>query len=207
MHYYSVVIPTMWRSDLLLKMLPEYESCDLVKEIIIIDNDPERSRDISQYTKATKYTKGYNIYVNPAWNWGRELANYELILANDDIHILNLRDVLSTIALSDYDIIGIRVSDRLLEIAITDISNNRFPANSYGCFMFVRNYTMIPDELKIYRGDYYLFMNAKKKGLLRGFSAKIERSKTIRSNLSCFRRICHQDMKIYARLKQEGKVP
>ena len=86
----SIIIPTMWRSDKILKMLPIYEKCDLVKEVIIIDNDPKLTPDLKPYSKILYYTNGENIYVNPAWNLGYTLSSNQVILANDDIIINDL---------------------------------------------------------------------------------------------------------------------
>lgn len=85
--YFSIVIPTMWKSNKIFGMLPVYEKSKYVKEIIIIDNNPKKKIDLSEYKKIRYYTKGKNIYVNPSWNWGYALSNYNLILANDDIII------------------------------------------------------------------------------------------------------------------------
>ena len=41
-NFFSIVIPTMWLSDKIQTMLDKYEDCSLVKEIIIIDNNPNK---------------------------------------------------------------------------------------------------------------------------------------------------------------------
>ena len=98
----SIVIPTMWRSNKILKMLPIYEKSELVKEVIIIDNDPKLTPNLKPYTKVLYYTNGNNIYVNPAWNLGYTLSSHRVILANDDIIIDELDNVLNLLINSDF---------------------------------------------------------------------------------------------------------
>jgi hypothetical protein len=209
--YFSVVIPTMWRSDKLLKMLPVYENSEYVKEIIIIDNDPTKTINLNQYTKVRYYTKGKNIFVNPSWNWGFALSNYNLILANDDVIIHDFNNVMKLISNSDCDIIGIKLhrakdnnvyddeEDKSLRISPIEF----FPAMGYGYFMFVKNYVYIPDQLKIWYGDKILFDVNKKRGILRNVDIDADKGKTINSNINEFRnKIAQNDIKIYEALTQ-----
>ena len=89
MDKYSVIIPTLWKSDRTKKLLSDLNECEYVDEIIIIDNTGTEERDIlpTIYPKLRMVSKGKNIYVNPAWNLGVELAKNDLIaLVNDDIN-------------------------------------------------------------------------------------------------------------------------
>jgi FkbM family methyltransferase len=85
----SVVMPTMWRCADVTKMeLMNIVSHELVDQIIIIDNDPEKrpNSDILNHEKITIYPMKKNIGVNPAWNMGVKLAKNDIIcIANDDI--------------------------------------------------------------------------------------------------------------------------
>ena len=47
--FYSLVIPTMWCSDKIFRMLPIYDKSEYIKEIIIIDNDFSKKPDLSLY--------------------------------------------------------------------------------------------------------------------------------------------------------------
>ena len=151
---FSVVIPTMWRSDYIHKMLPIYESSHLVNEIIIIDNDFIKCPDLKEFKKIKYYTEYKNIYVNPAWNIGYKLSNHKLVLINDDIFIPNINDVLDLINSSDFDFIGLDWSNKE-SLQITPI--DKFERNGFGCFIYVKNYLEIPNEYKIFRGDFFLF--------------------------------------------------
>lgn len=190
---FSIVIPTMWKSDYLLKMIPIYEKSFFVKEIIIIDNDHVNKIDLSIYSKIIYYTEFKNIFVNPAWNIGHKLSNYKLIIANDDIYIPNLDEVLNIINKSDYDIIGLDWNDKEnLKIEKID----EFRKNGFGCFMYIKKYTMIPEEFKIFRGDFWLFKNSIKRGILSNPLLGGEIGKTRKSN-SEFHNIGVNDLEIY----------
>jgi hypothetical protein len=182
---FSIIIPTMWRSDLIHEMLPIYDNSKFVGEIIIIDNDPTKTPPLSHYNKIKYYTKGENIFVNPAWNWGVLLASYKIILANDDILIENIDAILSATLNSPHDIIGVNIKD---QDGITSINTiKRFPANSYGCFMYIKNYMVIPEQLKIWYGDKLLFQHNKLRGIYCGFGIEIQKSTTINSDVKLFR--------------------
>ena len=74
---FSVIIPTMWKCDLIFKLLPILEASDFVGEILLIDNDKSnRPPQITNTTKLRIIEQEQNIYVNPAWNLGVELSNY-----------------------------------------------------------------------------------------------------------------------------------
>lgn len=86
MDKYTVVIPTLWKSNRTEQLIRDLNECEFVDEIIIIDNTNIDEWDRT-YRKIRTVSKGENIYVNPAWNWGIELAKNECIaLINDDIN-------------------------------------------------------------------------------------------------------------------------
>lgn len=207
MMLFSVVIPTMWRSNMILTMLPVYEICDFVKEVIFIDNNPAGKPDLSLYKKVRLYSKGSNIFVNPAWNLGASLANYKLILANDDILIPDLYGVLDLINKSDFDIVGMGYTKNKKNMSIMDISDRPFPAMSYGSFMFIRNYIPIPDKLKIWGGDDILYLYNKKRGLLINSKISQKKSTTIDSNKKFFRGVIGvNDRSLFKTMKETGEL-
>lgn len=203
--FYSIVIPTMWKSNKIHGMLPVYENSKFIKEIIIIDNNPNKKIDLSGYKKVRYYTKGKNIYVNPSWNWGYALSNYNLILTNDDIIINDFNKVMKTISNSNYDIIGIDVAqiDNSDNIRIDEIEN--FPQKNYGCFMFIKKYTYIPDQLKIWYGDKILFDFNKKRGIIRNAEIIADKSITVNSNMKLFREdLGRRDIQQYELIKKNS---
>ena len=103
-------------------------------------------------------------------------------MANDDIIIDDFDDVMRMISESDKDIIGVNLKKDNNEIRIDDIEE--FSANSYGCFMYIRNYIFIPEQFKIWYGDDFLFKYNKKRGILRNIKISTNKSETIDANKS-----------------------
>ena len=198
---FSIIIPTMWKSQHLNKILNLCQKSNLVGEIILIDNDPKNKFNLPNYSKLIYYTENKNIYVNPAWNLGNTLSSNKIILANDDIVIENIDEVLDLINHSDYDIIGINPKkSNKLEIEKID----EFPSNGYGCFLYVKNYKYIPPIYKIWRGDFIQFQNAKKKGILRTPHIEGDLSLTV-NNDSKLLSIAKNDSQIYKLKNQNNK--
>ena len=86
MDKYTVIIPTLWKSNRTSKLFDDLKECEYVDEVIIIDNQWDKPFDRLD-GKFRIIGFGENIYVNPAWNKGIELAKKECIaLCNDDIN-------------------------------------------------------------------------------------------------------------------------
>jgi hypothetical protein len=184
--YFSMIIPTMWRSDKISKMIPIYEECDYIKEIIIIDNDPDKKfLDLSKYKKIKYYTEGKNLFVNPSWNKGYSICQYELLLVNDDLIIEDISKILNIISNCDLDIIGVDINT--FGNTTLEIINSEFPGNGYGSFMYIKKYRYIPEQLKIWYGDNIQYDNSDRKGIIRNANIKTDKSETINSNMSLFR--------------------
>jgi len=166
---YSVVVPTMWRAaEQFTKFLAELCNYELVGEIIIIDNDNDAEPDDFQdHPKIKRFVPGKNIYVNPAWNLGVEVARYSRIcIVNDDISFdLRLFDRLADLITPTAGVFGLCPGDPLFDHPpVTDGAIDIIPwvgqiIHGFGCLMFLhrRNWAVIPAELKIYYGDNYIF--------------------------------------------------
>jgi hypothetical protein len=77
------------------------------------------------------------------------MSNYRLILANDDIIVHRFEELMSVISQSDFDILGVDlVHNPDKDISVDQVYE--FPANSYGVFMYVKKYTYIPEQFKIW---------------------------------------------------------
>lgn len=168
----SIIIPTLWNSDMILKTIDSFMSYDMKEssEIIIIDNsNSDYISPNEDYIKVHKMDK--NIYVNPAWNLGVELAkNDHICLLNDDIFINihslldNFRSLVYDSSL-DYGMIAINPE----EFRFLDTVNNRNDkftlkkvdqrGSGFGMMMILRkeNYEVISDDFKIYFGDDILW--------------------------------------------------
>ena len=189
---FSIVIPTMWRCDLLLKMLEKYEINNQIEEIILIDNNPIDKPDLNRYKKIIYFTNGKNNFVNPSWNLGYSIAKNDIILANDDIFFEDLQKVIDLFTKTDCEIIGLSTKNTGNGIRIELIKD--FPANNYGCFMYVKNYNYIPEKYKIWYGDKYLFDSVEKRGILMNSNVVLAKSQTVDFNNNELRKtIANQD--------------
>ena len=151
---FSVVIPTQWN----LKNISNFEhflnileKSKYVGEIIVIDNDNKNIKlDLSKYKKVKHIVNSENIFVNPSWNLGYSLHNYEykLILANDDLKIKDNIDIIfELLNKTEFEIVGLGYNENIKNSNIEYIE--KFTRSSYGSFLYVKNYKYIPEQLKI----------------------------------------------------------
>jgi hypothetical protein len=161
---FSIIIPTMWCSDLIFKLLDLLNDSTFVGEIILIDNDKsKRPSQINSTKKLRIIEQEKNIYVNPAWNLGVELANYpNICISNDDLvwNVQILPIIFENIHLG---IIGQATSNYFegdTEIKIEAITERNC---GWGCCFFLHkdNWIPIPSELKVAYGDDWLISKIK----------------------------------------------
>ena len=183
---YSVIIPTLWKSNRIGKLLFDLIKCEYVDEIILIDNGGKFFEYFEALDKVKLVQTGENIYVNPAWNLGVKLAKNDLIaLLNDDINF-------------NPNIFGVITNDILLEYGIIGQSEFNYKVNNsdepilekwtgkvrdwgWGCLiMFDKtNWIDIPDDIKIWYGDDFIFKcNPSTKSTLKNFNIETEMSTT-----------------------------
>lgn len=167
---FTVVVPTMWRYAPFLQFLADLTKFELVDEIIIIDNDTDRTPDsfVLRHPKIRKVSFEENIFVNPAWNHGVEWASNDLVcIMNDDL-IFDLRTFyrVRNLLSREFNLIGMISSDPLHnQPLLTDGSivlrkwDNSFSTFGFGQLMFVhrKEWIPIPDSLKLYYGDDWIF--------------------------------------------------
>ncbi len=108
MDKYSVIIPTLWKSNRIHKLLWDLIKCEFVDEIILIDNASKYFEYYEALDKVKLVQTSENIYVNPAWNLGIKIAkNNNIALLNDDINFdPNIFGLINSETLSNYGIIG-----------------------------------------------------------------------------------------------------
>jgi hypothetical protein len=168
---FSVIIPTLLRCPNITNKLLE-SLCDdaSVSEILVIDNTESMLsiKELMSNDKIKIHHSGQNLYVNPSWNYGVSLAKEDNIaIVNDDITIPNnLLHTISQANLKDLGVIG------AFQGSIQQVQNpNRFniqkvelmPVSErmwgYGIFMVMHKstYIKIPEEMKIWCGDDYIF--------------------------------------------------
>jgi len=180
-------------------MLPIYEKCKRIKEIIIIDNDISKRPKLIGFKKIIYLPQEQNIFVNPAWNLGASLAKHEIILANDDVIIDDLEGLLDIFDKSEYTMIGADILKRGCQKGETACL--RFPANSFGCFLRIKNYLYIPEQMKIWRGDWFLYDHSRVSWVAGYIETPMA---TTVNDASCnFMPQCHKDKREYDKLKSK----
>jgi hypothetical protein len=200
---YSLVIPTMWRSDRLIPMLHKYAECKSVKEVMIIDNDStRRPLCVETIDKVKMFTNGQNNYVNPSWNLGVDLACApNIALVNDDI---TFNPIVFDLNPKDNQLIGVHytcynsIKEHFDVIAVPNRSHG------YGCLMMFKksSYHRIPESLKVSFGDDYLFHKFEQKSAIFGLQIATEMSTT--SKDAEFIAIAEQDGINYGTLRATG---
>lgn len=202
----SIIIPTMWIVPKALKaMLDRYEKSKYIKEIILIDNNPELSEDISEFKKIRYYPQKRNIYVNPSWNLGVELAKYDPIIANDDIEWRDVDYLIEEVDKTDYDLIGAsRCRHPSPKVTISPI-DYWGGGSVFGSLMFIKNYIPIPDDIKIWYGDNWLFSHAKNPAIFKGIWFT-NQSATINYMPLMIGHILDNDKKEYYEFKKKGNL-
>lgn len=157
---FSVVIPTLQRSVELPELLGLLCSHPLVGEVIVVNNAPAPI-EVS-HPKINVLNQDQNIFVNPAWNLGVSHAQFEnLIIANDDIRFpQELLDRAAIWMSKRFGVIG------PADAAFQQTGRGKVrlrPAYrrsyGFGTLMMMRtaSYVPIPDDLRIWSGDTWLF--------------------------------------------------
>jgi hypothetical protein len=182
---YTIIIPTLWKSDRTKKLLSDLNECEYVDEIIVINNQLTDILD-TKVEKVRHISFGKNIYVNPAWNKGIELAKNECIaLCNDDINFnTNIFGVITKDILSEFGIIGqseFNYKGKNSDEPILEKWNGKVRDWGWGCLIMFdkNNWLDIPDDIKIWYGDDYMFKcNSAPKATLKNFNIETEMSTT-----------------------------
>jgi hypothetical protein len=180
---FSVVMPTLWKSQKIWYLFDELEKHPLIGEVILIDND---------YTIGTRLTKKYekivpisskrNLYVNPAWNIGVANSIYDniCILSDDLIFDFSIFDWIPLVI--DKGIIGMNAENYYLEsnydFRIEPMVNREW---GWGCLMFLKkeNWVDIDNRMKVAYGDDFLMRKVQGGSwMLRGLKIETRMSET-----------------------------
>jgi hypothetical protein len=209
---YSIIIPTLWKSDRTKRLLVDLQECEYVDEIIIIDNSYDGYQD-TVVGKIRFVSFGGNIYVNPAWNKGIELArNNQIALLNDDINFNpNIFEVITNDVLNQFGIIGMGEGnykslniegDPILEVWQSGVNDW-----GWGCFIMLnkKDWIDIPNDIKIWYGDNIIKdVNPSPKAVLRNFRVDTEMSTT--SDETEWDEIKKEDYKNFINYLKNGQV-
>jgi hypothetical protein len=160
---YSVIIPTMWKCDRLHETLFELNNHPSVGEIILIDNS-SIEHALPKLEKLIYILEEKNTFVNPAWNKGVSLSKYDkLLILNDDTWFdWNVMIPLSQFVTEQFGCIGMCEANYTIEDTQTELElvpiNHRIGGFGTAFFIHKSNWIPIPDTMKIFCGDDWLFV-------------------------------------------------
>ena len=211
----SVIIPTLQKNKTILtNLIHSLDKDGAVSEIILIDNSCKRFSHPSDKLKVILPKE--NLYVNPSWNLGVELAKSDICtLLNDDIIIPEdfCKGVIAQMS-PDMGIVG--MNGKRIE-PIDEDDTNKSPEKSdiylepasymdyyYGIVMFFykNSYSKIPDGIKIVYGDSWIFTSCKKqkKQNYRICGCTVYHWGSLSSGIRDFNPIAKKNSKIYKKL-------
>jgi hypothetical protein len=159
----SYIIPTLWKSENIFKTIDLFCKIeDPDAELIIINNDDwEYINNKDSRIKIHKTPQ--NIYVNPSWNLGVQLAvNNKVCLVNDDIlfdikkfHYFALDSKVAAIGINNSD----RCSVDLPLYQLKEIHDRNARPPGLGQLMLIekQNWIPLPDSMKVYYGDDIIY--------------------------------------------------
>lgn len=194
---FSIIIPTMFKSETIWRTLMDLSRINVVGEIILIDNS--ENQKAYKLDKLNHVLNGTNIFVNPAWNKGVNLSQYENIcLLNDDIYFdwskledieMMLDDNTGFMGMHPFNFEGELAENSIIGLHRTTpyydprSSRGHRPEKWGSCIFFNRaNWDPIPEVLKIWAGDDWLFYRSNKRNwCLAGLKCHGTHSKTIES--------------------------
>lgn len=165
---FSVVIPTLQKSNQLREIVSICATHPLVLEVLVINNSPQ---PLTWKTpKVRVLQQEQNIFVNPAWNLGaREARGEYLAIINDDV-VFDPVALTHTAKILQRGRFGIVGPDRSTFTESTSARpSHRLARGSgtifgFGTFMCMRraDYVPIPEEMRIWGGDDWLILNQRR---------------------------------------------
>jgi hypothetical protein len=163
----TVIMPSMFIPSGIIDRIKEITSHPLVQEFILIDNTNDGYEINETIPKLRHIKEKKNTFVNPAWNKGVSLAKTDkLMIVNDDIitDFNGLIDLVYHEITENRGVIG-------LGTGCWNGTNKNFKlsqidrlSTGFGCLYFInkKSYLSIPDELKVWYGDNWLFEKTNK---------------------------------------------
>lgn len=168
----TVVIPTLQKNkELLINLLKTLEQDVCVDEVIVIDNSLQGLDYKSE--KFRLITPKENIFVNPSWNLGvKEAKNDIVALLNDDITISSdfcsrvvnqMTPDMGCVGFDIHNIIETQDVKPPVEYSELHLEETKFRGNHWGIaiFFYKSSYVEIPDDIKIFCGDDWIFLKNK----------------------------------------------
>lgn len=185
---YSIIIPTLWHSQRVHKLLADLGSHETVDEIILIDNSHSYYRhydSILPKVKLVQASEG-NLYVAASWNLGVRLAkNNRIAICNDDINfdpsILDLEIVKNTSGIIGQAAGNYYEGIKRTEPSIEELSSMYSRPLGWGCILLFNksDWLDVPETLRVwFNDDFIIEFNPAKKFILNNFKIQSEMSTT-----------------------------
>jgi hypothetical protein len=166
----SFIIPTIYKSSKLPKLLTDLENHNLVDEILLIEHAPSIGMLDGLFLNKTKIIPfTTRKYSSAGWNYGvKNVSNYYYALCNDDINFdtILINDILNFYkSHPNSGFIGMHPDQYNFEnyshniVCMFEKKLNAFSRKGWGCLIFNHkdNDVIIPDDLTHWCGDeYYL---------------------------------------------------
>jgi glycosyltransferase involved in cell wall biosynthesis len=206
MNKYTVIIPTLWKSNRTEQLLNDLINSEFVDDIVIIDNSDNLTPIV--HPKIQHIIEGQNTYVTPAWNKGVTLAkNEHIAILNDDINF-------------NPNIFGLFLANEVEGIVGQASDNYNKPYDmipglgklegirpwGWGSLLLTQKkyWIPIPEELKVwYNDDFMTEINPYPKWVLHNFTIVTEMSTT--SDLPEFNPIKENDRIEWEKIKINNK--
>lgn len=211
----SIIIPTLQKNISVLTMLLNQLVLDVnINEIIVIDNSLQGINIKSEKLKVIIPQK--NLYVNPAWNLGVEEAKNNYIgIVNDDLifpknFIFQVVDFLTKT--KNIGIIGLDTIkptkpnefDNYPKSSKIEFLKTKERCSCWGSAIFMKksSYQKIPEEMKIWFGDDFLFYECikQKKDNYKILNSNVKHLHSFTSDLKEFNEIKRKDQEFYISL-------
>lgn len=193
----------MWFSDKIISVITSFNESKFIDEIILIDNNKKAALDISQFKKVRHIQPDDNLYVNPSWNIGISLCkNENVVISNDDLVVNNLDDVLIDSNIDEYDLIGLDYVNINKGIGLVFRKEISVMQKGFGCFLITKKskYVNIPDEIKIWYGDSFLFNSIKNRAIFSCDNIDIKLSQTV-LKIPDLHTIISNDRELFSKIK------
>jgi glycosyltransferase involved in cell wall biosynthesis len=176
----SVITPTIWKYGPFLDFISALVQLHVIGEVIIIDNAPDKApqHDVLNHPKVKHHRMEKNIFVNPAWNLGAELAQNDILCFLSDDVTVDLRAFLEAEKFVSKEIgilaIGTTLDTYLYQRKRYDEANlhnltvdGNIKIKPWGqaeisgagslYFIYKANWIPIPKEFKLFFGDDWQF--------------------------------------------------
>jgi hypothetical protein len=156
---FTYIVPTIFKSEKWKTQLKSVIQHPYIQRVYLIVDLPRENHDVDlsifdenfKFKIEVHYTGG-GMFCNGAWNFAMDLGipSENIILANDDIlYNTSVIDIFGELNLKEYGIIGCG----------TDFRQHTLRPFGFGQLMFMNkeHYTRIPNGIKHWFGDDWLF--------------------------------------------------